>query len=192
MQPYNTAPWNYSGAESVDTIPADVVDWVLIELRDTTDAALATAETAIARQAAFLLNDGAIISIDGPPNPAFNHSLINSLFVLIYHRNHLGIMSAEPLTESGCIYSYDFTSASGQAFGTDAQKEIGVGLFGMFGGDANADNTVNDLDKTASWLNETGLSGYLSSDLNLDGQSNNFDKNEIWILNREEESKIPE
>ena len=38
--------------------------WVLIELRDTTDASLATPETIIARQTAFLLNDGILICGD--------------------------------------------------------------------------------------------------------------------------------
>jgi hypothetical protein len=190
-QPYNTSPWNYQGTETVDSLPENVVDWVLIELRDTTDAALATAETAIARQAAFLLNDGAITSIDGPPNPAFNHSLINSLFVVIYHRNHLGIMSAEPLTESGCIYSYDFTSASGQAFGTDAQKDLGSGVYGMYSTDANADGTINTTDKTI-WENQAGTKGYHSADFDLDGQVNNPDKNENWIPNEGEGSQMPE
>ena len=36
-QPYNIAPWNYTGTESVTTIPnSNVIDWVLVELRETT------------------------------------------------------------------------------------------------------------------------------------------------------------
>jgi len=34
-QPYNVAPWNYSGTESLASIPADIVDWVLLEFRET-------------------------------------------------------------------------------------------------------------------------------------------------------------
>ncbi len=37
-QPYNTAPWNYTGTESVVSVPALAIDWVLIELRDATSA----------------------------------------------------------------------------------------------------------------------------------------------------------
>ena len=191
-QPFNTSPWNYQGTESVDSIPADVVDWVLVELRDTTDAALATGETVIARQAAFLLNNGTIVGLDGTSILAFNHSLIHSLFVVVYHRNHLAIMSANPVTGSSCVYSYDFTTGNGQAYGIDSQKDLGGGVYGMIGGDANADNTVDDSDKTVSWKSETGLSGYLSSDLNLDGQSNNRDKNEVWILNIGKNGQVPE
>ena len=35
-QPYNTSPWNYGGQESVNSIPQNVIDWVLVELRSDT------------------------------------------------------------------------------------------------------------------------------------------------------------
>jgi hypothetical protein len=192
-QPFSSAPWNYDGTESVDSIPADVVDWVLIELRDTTEANLATNETIIERHAAFVLNDGKIVdTAGGDTRPCVYTAVTDNLFVVIYHRNHLPVMSANPLTESGGVYSYDFTTGNNQAYGTDAQKDLGNGIFGMFGGDAITDNTVNDSDKTSSWLLETGFSGYLSSDLNLDGQSNNSDKNEVWLENYGKISLVPE
>ncbi|RLD53861.1 MAG: hypothetical protein DRJ05_15745, partial [Bacteroidetes bacterium] len=53
-QPYGGSPWNYSGAESVTSIPANVVDWILVELRDAPDAGSAIPSTMIAQQAAFL------------------------------------------------------------------------------------------------------------------------------------------
>ncbi|MBM3435323.1 MAG: hypothetical protein FJY07_03785, partial [Bacteroidetes bacterium] len=50
-QPFNIAPWNYAGTESVASIPSNnVVDWVLVELRDAANAASATTATRIARQ----------------------------------------------------------------------------------------------------------------------------------------------
>ncbi len=194
-QPFNVAPWNYSGTESVTSIPnADVVDWVLIELRDTTDAALATGETMIARQAAFLLNDGEIVGLDGDRDKACLVStppISNNLFVVIYHRNHLPIMSANPLTESGGVYTYDFTTPINQAYGTDAQKDLGSGVYGMFSADANADGDVNVVDKTI-WENQAGESGYKSGDFDMDGQVNNPDKNEMWVPNDGEVGQVPE
>ncbi len=191
-QPYNTSPWDYTGTESVGSIPnSDVVDWVLIELRDTTDASLATPETIMARQAAFLLNDGTVVGLNGSDMPWHVATVqTNNLFVVIWHRNHLGIMSANPLTDIGGIYSYDFSTSATQAYNS-GQKNLG-GFFGMYGGDANADNTINDQDKTGLWLTEAGLSGYLNSDLNLDGQSNNMDKNDIWQANYNEQCQVPE
>lgn len=51
-QPYNIALWNYPGSESVLAIPNnDVVDWILVELRNATDAASATPSTIISQQA---------------------------------------------------------------------------------------------------------------------------------------------
>jgi hypothetical protein len=51
-QPYNTAPWNYTGTESVSSIPnANVVDWILVELRETSGgASSATPGTMIDRK----------------------------------------------------------------------------------------------------------------------------------------------
>jgi hypothetical protein len=101
-------------------------------------------------------------------------------------------MSADPLTKTGGVYSYDFTTGNDQAYGTNAQKNLGNGVYGMYGGDANADNTIDDSDKTDSWSFEAGLKGYLSSDLDMDGQSNNIDKNRIWIENKGVSSQVPE
>ena len=77
-QPYNIAPWNYNGSEAANPIPnVNVVDWVLIELRETTgDAATATPDKMIEQQAAFLLNDGSIVGMDGSSILSFNHSII--------------------------------------------------------------------------------------------------------------------
>jgi len=192
-QPYSDLPWSYSGSESVVVIPnPNVVDWVLVELRDTTNASLATSETMITRQAAFLLNDGSIVELDGNSNLQFNNSILHQLFIVIWHRNHLGIMSALPLTETGGIYSYDFSTGNGQAYGIDAQKNLGGGIFGMVAGDANADGVLNDNDGTESWHLETGQSGYLGSDVNLNGQSNNQDKNDYWYINNGKITQVPE
>jgi hypothetical protein len=190
-QPFNVAPWNYSGTESVDTIPADVVDWVLIELRDTTDASLATGETIIARLAAFLLNDGSVVDTAGNGTCSVAATVTNNLYVVIRHRNHLAIMSANPLTKSGGIYSYDFTTPAGQAYGTDAQKDLGSGVYGMISSDANADGNVNGTDKSA-WENQAGEQGYKSTDFGLDGQVNNTDKDDYWSPNVGEGSQLPE
>ncbi|MCD4695028.1 MAG: hypothetical protein K8S16_02210 [Bacteroidales bacterium] len=193
-QPYNTSPWNYSGTESVDFIPnADVVDWVLIELRDTTEAALATGETMIAQKAVFLLNDGSVVGLDGnSSNGACSVTapiIKNNLFVVIWHRNHLGIISAYPVTESCGVYTYDFTTSTGQAF-ESGQKDLG-GQAGMFAGDGNANGHINATDKT-NWSAEAGKKGYLSNDYTMDSQVSNKDKNEVWIENEGISSSAPE
>ncbi|MBM3434652.1 MAG: hypothetical protein FJY07_00370 [Bacteroidetes bacterium] len=190
-QPYNTSPWNYSGTETVTIVPSGVVDWVLIELRDATSAASAIAATAIARQAAFLMNDGSIRNLDGTGNQQFNNLTIqHSLFVVIYHRNHLAVMSAVPLIETSGVYSYNFTNGAGQAYNS-GQKDLGGGNFGMYSADGNADGTISATDK-ADWTNQAAMSGYNTKDFNLDGEVNNIDKNDFWILNEGVWSEVPE
>ncbi|OQX74286.1 MAG: hypothetical protein B6D61_11720 [Bacteroidetes bacterium 4484_249] len=194
-QPYNTAPWNYSGTESVGSIPnSNVVDWVLIELRDAANAGAATPATTIARQAAFLLNDGSVVGLDGS-NGACSIAappISNSLFVVVWHRNHLGILSANGLTGSGGTYSYDFSTAITQVYnGGAGYKEIATGIFGMVAGDADADGEINTADKTV-WANQAGTKGYESADFNMNSQVNNPDKNDMWVPNRSYESQVPE
>jgi hypothetical protein len=193
MQPYNTEPWFYTGTESVSSIPnTDIVDWVLIELRDTTDAVFATGETRIARQAAFLLKDGSIVATDGVSNIQFDTLLTNQLFIIIWHRNHLGILSANPVVLTDGVYSYDFTTSNSQAFGTDSQKEITSGKWGMFGGEGNKDKSIDSDDKTLVWEIQAGENGYLDGDFNLDSEVDNQDKNSIWEQNTGISSQIPE
>ena len=100
LQPYNTAPWNYPGTESLGIIPLpNKVDWVIIELRDAPIASSATPATTIARKAGIIMNDGSVVNPDGSPNLEFSNTINYQLFVVIWHRNHLGMMSAFPLSK---------------------------------------------------------------------------------------------
>jgi hypothetical protein len=191
-QPFNAAPWNYAGTESVAAIPANVVDWVLIELRDATSAANATPATRIARQAAFILKNGTIVGMNGTSPLLFTGSVNNQLFAIVNHRNHLGIMSSAGLTQLAGTYSYDFTTASTQAYGTSAQKQLAAGVWGMYSGDADADGIIGTLDLTAEWNTEAGKAGLYSCDLNLDGQVNNIDKDSEWQPNLGKSCQVPQ
>ncbi|MCD4694711.1 MAG: hypothetical protein K8S16_00615, partial [Bacteroidales bacterium] len=201
-QPYNpTLPyynnsspvWLYPGIENVSGIPDNVVDWVVVQLRDSDAPGNAGPGTILnnGSQAAFLLNDGSVVSRDGSGNLFFFVSYSQNLYAVIYHRNYLGIMSNFTLTEAGGIYSYNFSLGPDQAYGTDAQNNLGDGVYGMQGGDSNADGIINSIDKTNAWYLEAGLSGYMGSDINLDGHSNNKDKNDIWLLNSGKVSQVP-
>jgi len=182
-QPYYTTPWNYLGSESKEAYTG-VVDWILVELRDAVDASSATGITMIEQQAAFLTGDGRCI-ID------FSSSYSNDLFVVIWHRNHLPVMSANSVGTATDVYSYNFTTGASQAYGTDAQTDLGGGIYGMYAGDADKDGTI-DLDyKTVLWENVAGESGYTQSDLDLDGNTDNPDKNDIWLINQGISSQVP-
>jgi PKD repeat protein len=183
-QPYGGSPWNYAGFENVISIPnSNVTDWVLVELRDAVNAASAVPATIVGQKAAFILHDGSIVDLDGVSALRFSIDVQNQLFAIVRHRNHLPVMSASPLVLSGEIFNHDFTTGVGQAYGTDAQKDLGGGKSGLFAGDLNADGLISTDDKLNVWTMEAGLNGYLPSDINLDGEADNLDKNDIWLNN---------
>ena len=192
-QPYNVAPWNYSGTESVLSIPnPDVVDWVLIELRDAADAASATPATRIARQAAFLLKDGSVVGTDGSSILQFSNSFTQQLFVIVWHRNHLGIMTANGVTASGGVYAYNFSVSSSQVYGgSSGYKNLNGAVWGMVAGDSNHDGLVNLNDKT-QWASFAGKKGYLETDFTMDAQVNNPDKDNAWLTNTSKTQQVPE
>ncbi len=192
-QPYNdTLKWNYQGTESVASIPnGDIVDWVLLELRETDgDASTAIADSMIARKVVFLLKDGSIVDLDGESPIYFNNEITDNLYVVVYHRNHLPIMSSQALTKENNGYSWDFTTSADQAYGTNAQKNLGV-VYGLYGGDSDANEVIDFDDKDLDWSNDVGKTGFYQSDLNLDKEVNNLDKNDIWEPNLGIASLLP-
>ncbi len=191
-QPFNVSPWLYNGTESVTAMPPNVVDWVLVELRDAASAASATSATRIARKAALLLSNGNVVSTDGISPLFFNNSVSNNLFAVIHHRNHLAIISANGITLSGGNYNYDFTTASGQAYGTSAQKQLATGMWGMYCGDANGNGTIGIDDIVPGWKSNAGKTGFYPADLNFDRQVNNRDKDSSWYPNKGKSSQVPQ
>lgn len=194
-QPYSGTPWNYEGTESFISIPnTDITDWVLVELRETSGgASTATVDKRIARQAGLILKNGLIVGTDGFSNLAFDLTINDNLYVVIWHRNHLSVMSSEALTLTGDIYNYDFTSGETKAHGDNlGHKEIAPGIWAMIGGDGNGDGIVDGKDQNDLWGYQAGSNGYILSDYTMDSQSNNIDKNEIWYLNNNADSQVPE
>jgi hypothetical protein len=193
-QPYNTEPWNYTGDESIVNIPNQVVvDWVLVELREATEPALATENSVREKLAGFILKDGTVTDTSGSNNLIFNFYYFDSLYVVVKHRNHLGVISAFALKENLGISNYDFTTSAEQSYGgTDAVTELSFGTWGMISGDANASGLIDLLDKDTNWSSEAGSSGYRKPDLNLDIQVNNKDKNDYWLPNLGKGSMVPD
>lgn len=193
-QPYNISPWNYPGTESVASIPNfDIIDWILVEFRDTTDASFATPATILEQQAVFILKDGSVVGMDGNSILQLNNAVKNQLFVVLWHRNHLGILSANPLTESGGIYSYDFSTGLDKVYGDIwGYNEISSGVWGMVSGNGFTDNQVDSFDKETVWSVETGTWGYKQGDFNFDTQIDNKDKNDKWFNNINKYSQVPE
>jgi len=174
---------------SVTSIPADIVDWVLVELRDDTTG------SAVADTSAFLHKDGRIVADDGTTNDIILTTTSDSanFFIVIRHRNHLSIMSSsEQLLSDAFSILYDFTTAQNQAFGTNPMKQLEAGVFGMYTGDANGDDGVDGLD-FGVWFPQNGNPwNYTTTlgDFNLDAGVDGLDFG-IWFPNNGTGTQVP-
>ena len=153
---------NATGAQAI-------VDWVLIELRNSDGTTVA------GRRAALLRANGEVISTTGEVQIAFNVNPVGKKMV-VRHRNHLAAMASTAITVNGQVV--DFNSASTTLYGTLPMR-IGGTYRALWPGDVNTDGTVvytgsgNDRDQV---LNTIGgqvatntTAGYTRSDVNLDG-----------------------
>jgi hypothetical protein len=194
-QPYNTDPWFYTGIESLAAIPNnEVIDWVLVEIRDAANAGWAFPATAIEQQAALLLSTGEIVGLDGVSPLQFTQVIAQNMFVVIYHRNHLSVMSADPVPQVAGVYTYDFTDAANKAYsdGAPGQKEIAAGIWGMYGGDGSGAGNITNYDYLNVWKPVAGTKGYDKADYNMDGQVENKDKNDVWLGNNMISTQVPD
>ncbi|MDO6595360.1 leucine-rich repeat domain-containing protein [Oceanihabitans sp. 2_MG-2023] len=159
-----------------------IVDWISIELRDANNNT-----SIVASQSALLQRDGDVVDTDGVSPLSFN-ALTDNYFVVIKHRNHLGIMTANTFALSATVSSIDFTDANNPiTFGTNAQTDSGMptDVLGLWSGNVNGDTVVQYLGTEADSpnilsvvFNDTGnflnfptftLNRYDVNDINMDG-----------------------
>lgn len=172
-QPYNTGPWNYNGSETVSgNINADVVDWVLIEVRDTNSNLIQT-------RAALLRNDGQVLdpSTQTPGLLLDNINDTTSVRFVIRHRNHLAFASdnAIILKPGNTNPSSDFTTNNNVRSAN--QTMLATGIYGMRAANTNGDAQIIAGDRVAARLGNESLNIYINRDLNLDGLVNSTDRN---------------
>jgi len=189
-QPYHTSPCNYDGTEGANWTDNDysdnTVDWLLVSFR--TDV---TSDSEIAQTAALLLNDG---EIEFPNRCVLPSSAADSLYVVVEHRNHMGIMSPAPIPIIDNGLTYDFTLNDSYRDNT-CYGQINMGdKWAMFAADANQTEMpsydINGSDK-GIWDDDNGVFDcYLPGDFNLDGDANGADKS-LWVENNGISSRVP-
>lgn len=185
-QPYNTTPFNYTGKDSVQSIPnGNIVDWVLLELRKPASGlpSDATSSTIIGRKAGFLLNNGTVVDLDGVTPLSFNISKQGPSFVVIRHRNHLGVLSNSIPSNAAGTFANDYSvltnSYKDSTASSDPVTLLSGGIkYGLWAGDANKNGSVNVTDVNAIKLSISNSSfGYLLTDVNLSNSINVTDVN---------------
>jgi hypothetical protein len=190
-QPYSGAPWNYTGEETVGSVPTDVVDWILVELRTGTEAS-----TMVSQRACFVLTDGSVVDTDGISPLSFDNIMNGDYYVVIYHRNHLAIMSVSTVSlNSSEANSYDFSADINNAYttGPAPMTEVSTGVYAMVSGDGSSDNGVDATDHNTVWMPTNGTPWDYSKkgDYNLDGGIDATDYNLHWIANNGRGSQVP-
>lgn len=182
-----TSPYS-DDPRSVASIPANVVDWVLVQLRSTASG------NAVAARSAFLRNDGRVVDDDGQTTEITINANPDNYFIVIKHRNHLAIMSANTvnLQDVGSTL-YDFSTGQSKAYGGDGMTQLAAGVFGMIAGDGDADGNIADGDRTGVWRGQNGSPWEYGKrgDFNIDGGIDALDLNLLWRPNSGRSTRVP-
>lgn len=120
----------------------------------------------------------AALKTDGNATIFLSISLNSEYYIVIKHRNSIETWSANPISISSSITSYNFTISSSQAYGSN-QKDIN-GKYYIYAGDVNQDGSVDTADMTfVDNDNSNYAIGYLITDVNGDGIVDTGDLNRI-------------
>jgi len=181
IEPYTGLGFTHyfqGGGETIDSSVlfisgADaIVDWVFVEIRSGADSTMV-----VQTKSALLQRDGDVVAVDGI-SPLSLHIPPGEYYLVVRHRNHLGIMTRTSLLFGDDTLSIDFTDTTTLTYGVDAQKRIG-GVNVMWAGNANSDNLLKysgiDNDRDAILVKIGGqdptdiVFGYHNEDVNMDG-----------------------
>jgi large repetitive protein len=190
--PYAGAPWNVVDTTGITmtTYDANVTDWVLVSLRtDNVSAAN------VLRVPALLMKDGTVKFI----NPCFSVANGN-YFVVIEHRNHMGVMSPSAVPVVGGVINFDFTTGNSllttnvnnpPAFG---QKLVGT-KWSMYAGESKKTTPTTNFDinfnDSILWKAESGnFDQYRQGDHDMNADVN-FQDQVLWKANSGRYSIIP-
>ncbi|PID50461.1 MAG: hypothetical protein CR991_01355 [Proteobacteria bacterium] len=189
------SPFGHKGKETLSDAVLNatggdaLVDWVLIEIRDKNNPA-----KRLASKAAVLQSDGDIVDAETGSMELLLHNVeTGKHYVAIDHRNHLGIMTAQPVhlapkaQQTPETQLYDFTRSNTATYGNHARIAMKNGVQALIAGDINHSNSVvlkgagSDtnviqgvilLVPANSGTNSSyKLQGYYSTDVNLDGET---------------------
>ena len=170
-QPYNTAPWNYTGTEAVanaNALPTNMVDWVLIELRNAANPA-----TVVARRAAWLRSDGMLVDTDNTEGVKFYgiSPTGGNYYLAVRHRNHLAVASVAAVSLPNNT-AYDFSTAPNVWGGANQLTRIEPGVYALSSGDVNANGAINYTDYNLSVSQQSNTPQYATGDCYLNALVN--------------------
>ncbi len=144
-----------------------IVDWVFLELRDKNDYS-----SVVATRSGLLQRDGDIVDLDGTSAVFFPDVTVDSYFLVVRHRNHLGSMTKYPKTPEELAELIDFS-------------DLNMDVFDF----ANTDNTFNYSGLALTVMDVDGyeLRALWAGDSNADGRISyrGGDQNDLVVLHQE-------
>ena len=189
----STAAFGATGAVGSDADNA-IVDWVFVEIRDGSKL-----DSVVTTRAALLQRDGDVRDhrinqanlkkdLSGYPYLSFDSTLAGPYYVVVRHRNHLGVMTNEAGLLSPIVTRIDFTDKDFNALGTHAERMNADSTEQyMWAGDVTSDRKIiyqgpgNDVDEmffrviaepnNVDLLDNYIVPGYYRTDYNMDGSS---------------------
>lgn len=124
-----------------------IVDWVLLEIRDSVNPVII-----LARRAALLQRDGDIVDVDGSSPLFFTGIGEGNYYVAVRHRNHLGVMTQNAVALSLSGPNIDFTLAttpnyqlSGATGSPHAQQNRAGGKRSLWPGNTSSVTNTGDV-----------------------------------------------
>ncbi len=183
VEPYSALGYSFVGTSPGQSVAPTlfsvtgtnaVVDWVVVELRSAVDPS-----TIVHSRPALLQRDGDVVGLNG--SAVFITTMpIGAYHLAVRHRNHLGVMTATPVTLTSDPSLVNFTSPSTPTYGTNAQRTIN-GTMVLWPGDGNGNGVVrytgtnNDRDLILSAIGGSLPTTVVTSvydvrDVNLDGE----------------------
>jgi len=175
-QPYQAAPWNYTGIEGENWTSAyysnEIVDWVLVSVRSGT-----AKSTELETKAGLLKKTGEVIFME----PFNNLSDFTQAYIVVEHRNHLPIMTPTAVSLSDNKMVYDFTAGNSYTTGTGSGQINKNGKWLMISGNGKQSGGTERYDLNGNdkitWDTQNGkFDQYFDGDFNLDGDVNGQDK----------------
>lgn len=138
---------------SVDSVPSNAIDWVVVEFRTLQTGGKQVFKTG------FLMSDGSLVQHIDTSMPMRVDT--GTYYIVVHHRNHLAVMTRDAIAlYPGVATTVDFTRGSNLFGGDGAAKVVdvtfsGLPIYALYAGDTNGDGKIdeNDVDRSpaSSW-----------------------------------------
>ncbi len=181
-EPYTALGFDLPGGGGESVAPAvlaeegpdAIVDWVVVELHDAGDAALVEAARCFLVQ-----RDGDVVDAMGGTTLLFGAAQ-GEHYLAVRHRNHLGVMSRDPIELGAAATFFDVGAPATPVHGADARRMVGPYAL-LWSGDATGDGRVqytgdgNDRDPILEMIGGVVPTSvmhdvYAGEDVNMDGR----------------------